>query len=498
MRFRSLSVLIGLLLFLVLGAGVLMLPGVRATDKPAILPAPSSPTQVASVLSVVQASPKAAPSPRIPLQEDGEIIPSATALSPTGKPTLVVVSSTQLPVASENAPQATPLPPSPVPPTDLPAPPTATDVPLPPSQPERVGGPVAVPNKHAGPRWVTLQAGHWRNDLLPDEQKHLSGHTGASAGGVDEVDVNVAVARLTAKRLQERGYSVEILDATVPVSYTTDLFIALHADGNARPSWRGFKAVAPWVSVPASDAFVGFLYEEYGKATGLPSDAFTSDAMADYYAFSPVRYRHALAPGVPSALLEMGFVTNPDDRKVLSTRQDSLAWGIANAVDRYFRSGQAGTPPTPYPTFTPTVTPTRTPTNTSTPTSTSTPTPTGTATPIPTEFVPQATETAAFTTPQRPSTTPTLPKPTFTPIPTSTPLTGTITLDGRWLPPLSQNGRNLPRPGTDAQPVLLDDSTQYIPLAADGREIEQVWQQFYVSELGRSIWKKGPVRFVRH
>lgn len=490
MRFRSLSVLIGLLLFLVLGAGMLMMPGVRATDKAA--PAPSGPTRAAAMLPVVPASPTAAPSPRTPLQEDGEIIPLPTNPSPV-ESTPAALSANQLPVVSAVAPMAAPLPP-----TDVPAPPTATDVPLPPSAPERVGGPVVVPNKHAGPRWVTLQAGHWRNENLPDEQKHLSGHTGASAGGVNEVDVNVAVARLTAKRLHERGYSVEILDATVPVSYTTDLFIAIHADGNARPSWRGFKAVAPWVSVPASDAFVSFLYEEYGKATGLPSDAFTSDAMADYYAFSPVRYRHALAPGVPSALLEMGFVTNPDDRKVLSTRQDSLAWGIANAVDRYFRSGQAGTPPTPYPTFTSTVTPTRTPTNTSTPTSTSTPTPTGTATPIPTEFVPQATETAAFTTPQRPSATPTLPKPTFTPIPTSTPLTGTITLDGRWLPPLSQNGRNLPRPGTDAQPVLLDDSTQYIPLAADGREIEQVWQQFYVPELGRSIWKKGPVRFVRH
>src|SRR6059036_3150969 len=64
--------------------------------------------------------------------------------------------------------------------------------------------------------WVTLQAGHWHIENLPDELQHLVEHTGASAGGVQEVDINVAVARLAAQRLYERGYSVEVLDATVP------------------------------------------------------------------------------------------------------------------------------------------------------------------------------------------------------------------------------------------------------------------------------------------
>ncbi len=342
---------------------------------------------------------------------------------------------------------------------------------------------------------MTLQAGHWHANDLPDELQHLSGHTGASAAGANEVDINVAVAQLTAKRLQERGYNVEVLDANVPVSYTTDLFLALHADGNASARWRGFKAVAPWVSVPASDSFAGILYEEYGKATGLPSDALTSEAMADYYAFNPVRYRHAITPGVPAALLEMGFVTNPEDRKALTTRQDDLAWGIANAVDRYFRSGAAGNTPTPYPSFTPTATPTSTPTSIATSTPTATTTPTETATPVPTEQAVEATQTAAQATPLKPM--PTLPRPTSLPSPTATTQTGIITSDGRWLPPLSQNGHNLPLPGSKASPVLLTTSTQDRPLAPDGRETEQVWQQFYVPELGRSVWKKGELTYVR-
>jgi hypothetical protein len=363
----------------------------------------------------------------------------------------------------------------------------------------RPGGPVAVPNSHPGPRWVTLQVGHWHNELLPDELRHLVDNTGAYAAGVSEVEINEAVAKLTARLLHERGYSVEILGATVPISYTTDLFIALHADGNVRPSWRGFKAVAPWNSTPESDKFVEILYEEYGKATGLPTDALTTESMADYYAFNSDRYRHAIAPGVPAAILEMGFVTNPEDRKVLTTRQDQVAWGIANAADRFFRSGVVGDTPTPYPTFTPTTTPTTTPTSTPTTTATSTATSTSTVTPVPTELASQATETAAVSTPTSLAPTPPQPSPTptRTPVPTPTPLQPIITADGRWLPPLSPNGRSLPPPGSSAPPVLLSEAIDRLTVVADGRERAQVWQQFYVPELGRSVWRKGPLRQVR-
>lgn len=358
-------------------------------------------------------------------------------------------------------------------------------------------GPVAVPNAQGRPRWVTLQAGHWRNHLFPDELAHLKDNGGASSNGVNEVDLNVAVARLAASFLEVRGYKVEVLEATVPVSYTTDLFLSIHADGNNSARPRGFKAVAPWNGVAASDGFVGILYEEYGKATGLPTDPYTSVNMAHYYAFNSRHYRHATDPRVPAALLEMGFVTNPEDRKVLVNEQERIAWGVANAVDRYFRSGLAGKTPTPYPSFTPTRTSTRTPTNTPTSTSTPTATPTETATPVPTESSVAATQTASLITPAIPTGTPRQPTPTRTPQPTPTPLAGIITADGRRLPPLAQNGRNLPQPGSKATAVLLDKSEENLLMSADGRERQQVWQQFYVPELGRPVWRKGIVRYYR-
>lgn len=433
---------------------------VRAT------PGPASNAQPLDLKTPVVASAIQAPTSPPTVQTIFTVTPTS---KPTNTPT-VMPSATQPPTAT-SASTSTP---------------TSTHTPIPRQMllTERTGGPVTVPNKHKGVRWVTLQAGHYHNDVLPEELKHLTDHTGASAGGVNEVDVNVAVANLTAQMLYARGYSVDLLGATVPVSYTTDLFLALHADGNTDTSLRGFKAVAPWGSVPASDTFVGLLYEEYGKATRLPSDPRTSEAMANYYAFNPIKYLHAVNTQVSSALLEMGFVTNALDREVLAREEDRIALGIANAVDRYFRSGAAGPTPSPYPTFTPT----RTPTPTSTPSPTATLTPSVTPSGSPTPGTPDPMKDWALTQ------TAIERIPTSTHVPT--PITGTITTDGRWLPPVAPNGHNLPPPGSDAPPVLLGEANDdlgpdYVATVPGWQP--HVWLQYYVPRLGRSIWQMGPL-----
>ena len=515
MRLRSTHILMVAIALLVLGLGVggaVFVPSNKVTGPPQVTgmfgPSPSalqtaSPSVLAGVAAalsatVVVASP-IAPTGAVTLTSSTPALPGHNA---PATPVIAAIPQTILAVPPTSAlikTQATPVqqPESTLaPPVKLLAP---TGVPIPPiPKEERVGGPVTVPNNHDGPRWVSLQIGHYRNENFPEELQHLSTNTGASAAGVTEVRLNEEVTRKTASLLIERGYKVDILDATVPVAYVTDLFLAIHADGNDSSSLRGFKSTPPWNSVPASDEFVRILYEEYGKATGLPSDPVTSVGMADYYAFNPVTYRHAVSANVPGTLLEMGFVTNPEDRRVMTQEQDRVAWGIANAVDSYFRSGAAGNTPTPYPSFTPTVTPTGTPTHTSTPTQTSTSTPTETATPVPTEMVEWATASASLITPVTPTATATSPRPTKTPVPSPTPLRGIITSDGRWLPPLSPHVRGLPPPGSSAAPVLLTAEDDEKLMTAIGREQIQSWQQFYIPELGRSVWKKAYLRPIRH
>jgi N-acetylmuramoyl-L-alanine amidase len=50
-----------------------------------------------------------------------------------------------------------------------------------------------------------------------------------------------------------------------------------------------------------------------------------------------------LAPDVPAVLLEMGFITNPEDERVLSDERARrrLMRSVAEGIDRYFREPAA-------------------------------------------------------------------------------------------------------------------------------------------------------------
>ena len=47
-----------------------------------------------------------------------------------------------------------------------------------------------------------------------------------------------------------------------------------------------------------------------------------------------------LAPDVPAVLLEMGFITNPEDERLLndSRARRRLMRAVADGIDRYFRA----------------------------------------------------------------------------------------------------------------------------------------------------------------
>ena len=49
-----------------------------------------------------------------------------------------------------------------------------------------------------------------------------------------------------------------------------------------------------------------------------------------------------LAPDVPAALLEMGFITNPEDESRLAdpVQRGRMMDGVADAIDAYFAEGQ--------------------------------------------------------------------------------------------------------------------------------------------------------------
>lgn len=193
--------------------------------------------------------------------------------------------------------------------------------------------PTATPAAMTPPR-VGLQIGHWRSNELPDELSQLRGNTGAAAGGYTETEINMAIGERVAALLTAQGFVVDLLPATVPPGYRADAFVALHADGAPSTAANGFKVATPWRTSRAAQQLMESLVAEYGAATALPQDGAITFNMRGYYAFSR-RFRHAIDRTTPAVIIEMGFLTNPSDRALLTGKPDLVASGIASGITRY-------------------------------------------------------------------------------------------------------------------------------------------------------------------
>ena len=226
--------------------------------------------------------------------------------------------------------------------------------------------PSLAPVGRSGVPRVGLQVGHWRAAEVPDELRRLRGQTGAYAAGVSEVEVNLLVAEQVRALLTPLGIAVDLLPATISPGYLADAFVSLHADGAASSQVAGFKAARAewrdrswllrwrrenptassnrelwrdvWQRAPIIDrnpldqALLHHMLNNYGAVTGLPRSPNVSYNMTGYYAFNSRRYRHTVSQDTPAIILEMGYLTNPFERRFLTQRPEVPARGVALAL----------------------------------------------------------------------------------------------------------------------------------------------------------------------
>jgi N-acetylmuramoyl-L-alanine amidase len=169
---------------------------------------------------------------------------------------------------------------------------------------------------------------------LPPRVGIVAGHYGFDSGaicpdGLQEVEINFAIAQRVVTLLKGKGYRAELLgefDEAI-YGYQADAFVSLHADSCDIPGASGFKVARVTNSaVPGEeDRLVKCLWDEYEKWTGLArhEDSITPD-MRQYHAFRKID------PYTPGAIIEMGFML--DDRNILLYEQDKVARGVASGV----------------------------------------------------------------------------------------------------------------------------------------------------------------------
>lgn len=196
---------------------------------------------------------------------------------------------------------------------------------------------IPVPkNLPTGPRRVAIQVGHWKSDEAPDELRRLIPQTGAEWEGVTELEINLDVAQRVGVILNSKGIAVDVLPTTIPVGYVADAFVALHADSDGVGVNSGFKMAHGARRGPYEDALLTDIKDSFGAATGLDYDAtHITRNMTGYYVFNWSRFQHAVAAHTPAVILEMGYVSNDDDRALMLDHADLLANAIATGVMKF-------------------------------------------------------------------------------------------------------------------------------------------------------------------
>jgi N-acetylmuramoyl-L-alanine amidase len=206
--------------------------------------------------------------------------------------------------------------------------------------------PATLPRRNV--RKIIIDAGHGGKD------------PGCQSGGQSEKTINLGVAQKLAGYLKNRGYTVYMMrnsDMTLTLKQRVDaanktkpdLFISLHCNAADVASASGIEVYcATPVNMPPSDsktvskkACIANAYDlenaylAYYIQKRLVSTLKTTDRGA-----RRKRYTVIADTNAPSILVEMGFLTNPNDRKLLTSqvRQSIIARAIAVAVDQYKES----------------------------------------------------------------------------------------------------------------------------------------------------------------
>ncbi len=234
-------------------------------------------------------------------------------------------------------------------------------------------GGLAAPRARDTPFTVIVDAGHGGKD------------PGAMRGSLQEKSLTLAAAKELREILRRRKYRVVLTRETdvyiplrrrvdISVQAGGDLFISLHADAVERPHTRGLSAYT--LSDKASDRLAAKLasdadavdaeldvanfetYDEQVQSTMIELTRTGTRNLSAQFAESLVvslgergigllRRPHrqanfAVLRGfhIPSVLIEMGFVSNAKDAKLLSSAKyrRQLMTAIADYVDEYFKT----------------------------------------------------------------------------------------------------------------------------------------------------------------
>lgn len=177
--------------------------------------------------------------------------------------------------------------------------------------------------------------------------KVTSGTVGCVTG-VPEYELTLIVALKLQKELEARGYEVIMIRTSNDVNISNaeraeiannakaDAFLRIHADGYDDASVHGATTICQTKNNP----YNGDLYKQCKALSTAVLDGLVESAgckkryIQETDTMSGINWCK-----VPVTIVEMGFLTNPEEDRLLSTEeyQNKIVSGIANGLDTYFK-----------------------------------------------------------------------------------------------------------------------------------------------------------------
>lgn len=173
---------------------------------------------------------------------------------------------------------------------------------------------------------IVLDAGHGGKD------------PGANAEDAFEKDITLKITQMTRKILEDAGYKVSM-------TRTEDTFIELPE----RSSYANRKRADIFVSIHCNSSEDGlgkgietYYTEQKGKSSenlaNEIQDALVENTNAENREVRTADYTVIVETNMPSALVEVGFLTDSEERRLLQQEkyQKKLAEGIAEGIINYY------------------------------------------------------------------------------------------------------------------------------------------------------------------